>query len=305
MHGKIFILILAVLPCLFLYKSDGLVIDERWYSPGRTDFVLDNQFYTLLERRSNSKLTDLRKAQLTRVSEQGVNKYNVKGDANDAAMIFFSLKPTSVTYKVPSIYRCGRRRCSRRRYRIRSRYRRKYVNRKRRARKMRKWVRKYGGQKVRKYNRKIVRKSRKNGRGKVRRKHRKSGYRRKRRKVRRSRKRSRNGRKKWRKKLRKNRRRKYRSKRKRWGKKSRRSRRRRSRGRWRSGRWSRKYKSKYFEASGKVGVYRVSLKIKPYSTQIVFLSPRTRSLYNGSGGITRIYNFKPARVSWWRLIKLF
>ncbi|XP_061196377.1 uncharacterized protein LOC133204640 [Saccostrea echinata] len=286
MQGKNIIFILVVLLYMFLYKSDGLVINKRWYSPGRTDFVLDNKFYTLLERRSNSKLTDLRKAQLTLVSEQGVNKYTVNGDANDAAMIFFSLKPTSVTYKVPSKYRCGRSRCSRWRYRGRKRYyKRKSVYRTRRGRKMRKWVRRYGGQKVRKYNkRKIVRKSRKNR--KLRRKFRKYGYGGKGRKVRRSRKNSR-------------------SKRKKWGKKSRRSRRRRYRGRWRSGRRSRKYRNKYFEASGRVGVYKVSLKIKPYSTRIVFLSPRSRSLYKAREGITRIYTFKPSRRSWWRLLKLF
>ena len=51
-----------------------------------------------LESRTRISVTDLRRAQLFSVSDRDIHKYNVNGDANTAARIFYSLKPRVVTY---------------------------------------------------------------------------------------------------------------------------------------------------------------------------------------------------------------
>lgn len=50
------------------------------------------------ERVTRAPFTELRKAQLILTSYREANKYSANGDANDAARIFFSLKPRSITF---------------------------------------------------------------------------------------------------------------------------------------------------------------------------------------------------------------
>jgi hypothetical protein len=48
MQEKHAIFVLAALSCVTFYQSDAVVISPHWYSPGRTDFVLDHKFYNYL-----------------------------------------------------------------------------------------------------------------------------------------------------------------------------------------------------------------------------------------------------------------
>lgn len=306
------VLVLAV-ACLWSPRTDARSYSSYWKSPRRTDYVLDHKFYNYLERVTRAPFTELRKAQLILTSYREANKYSANGDANDAARIFFSLKPRSITFSTVRNGRCGFGGCRTRRYRRRNRYRtsRSYYRTNGYKRRYRRSRRKFT-YRAKKYGKKIVRKLL---RGSAKRKS----------KGKSSVKESKSKRPSYRKS----------AKGKKWrgsgkGKSQRGSKRMRGRkgskgkvwrsngykrvwGRWGSRRGSRRgsYVRRYrprrrgsLTARGRVGIYDVVLMTSPSKAQIVFIPRRSVYSYNRELRIKRTFTFK-TNTFWQRILYRF
>lgn len=78
--------------------------EKSFFHIGKDETYIGYVYHNLIvyvffsERVTRAPFTELRKAQLILTSYREANKYSANGDANDAARIFFSLKPRSITF---------------------------------------------------------------------------------------------------------------------------------------------------------------------------------------------------------------
>lgn len=302
MRGVSVTVLVLALAFLWSTQTEARSYSSYWISPRRTDYVLDHKFYNYLERVTRAPFTELRKAQLTLTRYREASKYSVKGDANDAARIFFSLKPRSITFSTARYGKCGFRGCRSRRYRRRNRYRssRSYY----RTKGYRRSRRKLTNKRAKKYGKKIVRKLLK-----------RSAKRKSKSKSKRPSYRSSKGKKWWG----SGRGKSQRGSKRMRGRKGSRGKAWRSNGyrevwrRWGSRRGSRRggYVRRYrprrqgsLTARGRVGIYDVVLMTSPRKAQIVFIPRRSVYSYNRELRIKRTFTFK-TNTFWERILYRF